>query len=159
MVPSTNLAWGSWLNIVCQVNTEPFFHFGNISAFSRCIVFDLGKIKTFFKERTTWSLDATHLIFRNFSDGEITRLGMSKHESRNWSCWLHSQGIRQPDACPRFGLQQTPHGQLLCVVRLARITRSRTDTLLDNRRWVRHALTPSFGTHYFIFDAVQISSC
>ena len=74
-----------------------------------------------------WTL--SYLIPSDFTNSKIRGFRMCKVQAGHGSSRFHSQRFRQADSGARFRLQQSPHGQLLRVVRLARISRSWTDPL------------------------------
>src|SRR2546423_441970 len=80
-----------------QVRPEPFLDVLDANAFARCVI--------------------ARLVFADFANPEILRLGMRKIKAAHARAGMHGEGLGQPDAGLLFGVEQLEDGPLFGVVR------------------------------------------
>lgn len=72
---------------------------------------------------------STYLILCYFSNSKVWGGGVYKIQPRNRSRWIHCKWLCEDDTSVLLSIHKLPHGHLLCVVWLARITRGWSNTL------------------------------
>ena len=74
-----------------------------------------------------------HLVLRDLAHCEILTALPGEVQPAHSSCGLHSEALRQADACLRLDVHQLPHGLLFQVVWLRGVARGRANTCADSR--------------------------